>query len=85
MRASLERRLRALEDRLSILPVCPDGLSHFYDLVAAAEPLGGLLPLMVRVERGEITDADDLLLSSAAGGQGTLQGLARFWPAEAAV
>jgi len=85
LRASLDLRLRAIEDRVRAKPSAPDGLGHFYELAAAAEHLGGLLPLLVRVDRGATTDADDLQLSSTAGVRETLQGLTRFWPAEAAV
>lgn len=79
---TLNARLMALEQRSKSRKVI-GGLSHFYDLQAAVDEVGGAKALLARLDSGTATDDDRAALASIPDGQKAVRnhynGLAHFY------
>lgn len=75
-------RLQALERRKASRRVI-NGLSHFYDLIATTDKVGGGRVLLDRLEAGADTEADRAAVAALPGGARAIRehvtGLERFY------
>lgn len=75
-------RLQALERRKASHRVI-DGLSHFYDLIATTNKVGGGRVLLDRLDAGADTEADRAAVAAVPGGARAIRehvmGLERFY------